>query len=223
MQRRYSRGGANRKIVQVNNKLGIKNIQNQQGTTRVIYDALPISNANSGQTLRFFENVNNRQFPFTNINENKLQVGESLALQRFSVALLTTDVNTGAVLNVLSIDNIAAGTNALYRSDLSFSLAQDTVIKKLPLHSMYAPFNKDSKFYGNIFVNPGAGPPFEAQLGLPQDVFYFDNDIIVPQQIEFVAELRLPQFTLTLNAFANYYLLLTMEGLGSLFSPKTAY
>ena len=217
------RGTANTKIVRINKEFGNKNIAKQQGTTRLIYDALEINNGLSGTVLQFFQNVNTRKFPFTNLNENKLQVGESLALQRFSLLLLSTDPVTDTVFNVLPIDNIAAGTNALYRSDLSISLAENTVVKSIPIHSMYAPFNKDSRFYGNVLVNAGAGPPFEADLGIPHDVFHFDNPIIIPKDIQFVVSLQLPKFVLTLTPGVKFSLLLTLEGLGSLFSPKNAY
>jgi hypothetical protein len=41
------------KIVGVNNKFGNTNIKNQQGTTRVIFDSLPLDGSTE---LRFFEN-----------------------------------------------------------------------------------------------------------------------------------------------------------------------
>lgn len=216
-------GNANRKIVSVNRAMGAKNIGSQQGTTRIIYDALLLGNSTQKQTLRFFENVNTRQFPYTNLNENKLQIGESIALQRFSFQILTIKTSTGQVLNILPIDNIAAGTNPLYRSDMNIQIAQDTVVKKLPLHSMYAPFNKDAKFYGQILVNPGT-PALEANIGLPNDVFYFDNAIVIPPQIEFVCELQIPSYvSAPAQEDTLTYLMLTLEGLGSLYAPKSTY
>jgi hypothetical protein len=212
----------NRKIVRVNDNMGIKGISKQQGTTRYIYDALPISNATSGKTLKFFEGVANRNFPFTNLNQNKLNVGESLALQRFSLCLLGTDATTGNVTSVLPIDNLAAGTNALYRSDMTITIAQTEVITKLPIHTMYAPFNKKSQFYGQVLVNPGE-PTQIANLGIPHDVFHFDNDVIVPQQLEFVCALELPSYNLNLATGQNFFMMLTLEGFGSLFAPKATF
>ena len=52
------------KIVGVNNKFGNTNIKNQQGTTRVLFDTLPLDGSTE---LRFFENAASRQYPFTNI------------------------------------------------------------------------------------------------------------------------------------------------------------
>lgn len=214
--------GANRKIVRVGKQMGMPNVAEQQGTTRIIYDCLPLAGSATSQTLKFFENVNNRKFPFTNLNQNKLNKGETLSLQYFSFQILSCVKNTSQVLNVLPLDNIAGGTNALYRSDLSILIAEDTVVKKLPLQSMYAPFNKDSKFYGQILVNPGV-PALVANLGFPHDCFHFVNPIVIPQDLEFTMPLQLPAFALLPNPDVDFYLMMTMEGLGTLFSPKSTY
>ena len=214
---------ANRKIVTVANSMGIQNANKQQGTTRIIYDALPITSSATTQTLRFFENVNNRKFPFTNLNDNKLNVGETLALQYFSVSIMNVDSGTDKVGGIQCLDNLNGGTNSLYRSDLTVKIAEDTVVKKLPLQSMFAPFNKDSKFYGNLQVNPGNTTGLWADIGRPHDCFHFVNPIILVQQLELVIELQIPAFTGNFQAGQDYYLVLTLEGLGSLFAPKTAY
>jgi hypothetical protein len=215
-------GTANRKIVRVGKQMGMPNIAEQQGTTRIIYDALPLQSSGVSQTLQFFQNVNNRKFPFTNLNQNKLNKGETLSLQYFSFQILSCAAGTDRVLNIFPLDNIAGGTQALYRSDLSILIAEDTVVKKLPLQSMYAPFNKDAKFYGQVLVNPGV-PALEANLGFPHDAFRFVNPIIIPQDLEFVMPLQLPAFTGAFDPAADFYLMMTMEGLGTLFSPKTTY
>lgn len=216
-------GNANSKIVRVNNEMGAKNINKQQGTTRTVYDSLEYKNTGAKQTFRFFENVNTRQFPFTNITENKLQIGESIAIQRFSFQLLIMSVpEPGRVLQITPLDNIAFGSNGLYRSDMSLQIAQDTVIKKQPLHSMYAPFNKDARFYGSVLVN--IGTPTEDNIGLPQDVFHLDNPIILPPQIEFTVILESSFVTLNISpADSKPYLMCTLEGLGSLYAPKSTY
>ena len=69
------------KAVAVNNRFGNTNIKGQQGTTRVIYDSLPLDGATE---LRFFENASSRQYPFTNITSegNRLTVGETFVIQK---------------------------------------------------------------------------------------------------------------------------------------------
>jgi len=216
---RLNKGGyANRKIVQVPANMGIQGVQNMQGTTRSIYDSLPLVTSSSAQTLRFFENVNTRQFPFTNITENKLQVGEQLSFERFSLALMWI-APTGEVAEIEPFAR--TGFSGLYRSDLNFSIAQDQVIKRLPIHTMFAPFNKDSQFYGNHYFQLFGGV---SSVGIPQDIFHMDNPIIIPQQIEFVAEWKIPPITVT-PPQPGYvgYVVMTISGLGSLFAPKSTY
>ena len=69
------------KAVAVNNRFGNTNIRGQQGTTRVIYDSLPLDGATE---LRFFENASSRQYPLTNITSegNRLTVGETFVIQK---------------------------------------------------------------------------------------------------------------------------------------------
>ena len=214
---------AGNKIPQVTSKLGIKGISNMQGTTRIIYDSIKLVNTTTISAIQFFENVNTRKFPFSNIPENKLQVGETIAMQRFSLSIIGVDVTNPAQPKVTGQEPLGANLEfrSLYRSDLSIAIAQDTVVKKLPIHTMYAPFNKDSKFCGaNIFGNnPGITTSFE----VPHDVFHFDNPIVIPPQIEFTATLQVNPITLPVIPNQEWHLCLTIEGLGSLFAPKANY
>jgi len=214
---------AGNKIPQVTSKLGIKGISNMQGTTRIIYDSIKLANTTTISAIQFFENVNTRKFPFSNIPENKLQVGETIAMQRFSLSIIGVDVTNPAQPKVTGQEPLGANLEfrSLYRSDLSIAIAQDTVVKKLPIHTMYAPFNKDSKFCGaNIFGNnPGITTSFE----VPHDVFHFDNPIVIPPQIEFTATLQVNPITLPVIPNQEWHLCLTIEGLGSLFAPKANY
>lgn len=214
---------AGSKIPQVTAKMGIKGIDKMQGTTRIIYDSIKLANTTTISAIQFFENVNTRKFPFSNIPENKLQVGETIAMQRFSLSIITVDVTNPLAPKVDGQEPLGSVLEfrSLYRSDMSIAIAQDTVVKKLPVHTMYAPFNKDSKFVGsNIFgTNPGITTTFE----VPHDVFHFDNPIVIPPQIEFTATLQVNPITLPVTPNKEYHICLTIEGLGSLFAPKANY
>jgi len=214
---------AGNKIPQVTANMGIKNIANMQGTTRIIYDSIKLQATTTISAIQFFENVNTRKFPFANIPENKLQVGETIAMQRFSLSIIEVDITNPAAPKVLFQNPISYGLDfqSLYRSDLSIAIAQDTVVKKLPIHSMYAPFNKDSRFVGSetFGTNPGTTLSFEKS----HDVFHFDNPIVIPPQIEFTATIQVTPITLPVTANREWHLCLTIEGLGSLFAPKSNY
>lgn len=211
-------GNANTKIVRVNDNIGAKNINKMQGTTRVLYDAVKFVTSANNVTLNFFENVNLKKFPFTNISENKLQVGETIAVQRFSFAIMNCVLNTGTVTLIKPIAYEPTFWG-LYASQMSFSIAQDQVLKKIPLHTMYAPFNKNSRFFGNAVNQAVGGPMLSTEE--PQDVFHLDNPIVIPPQIEFTAQLQIPPVTVTDTS--DFYMVMTIEGLGSLFSPKATY
>lgn len=213
---------AGRKITRVTDKMGVKGIGNMQGTTRIIYDAIVLQSSTTQQTIKFFEDVNTRKFPYTNISENKLQVAETIAMQRFSMAILEVDITNPALPLIVSINPLASigQFKPLYRSDLSISIAQDQVVKKLPLQALYSAFNRNSQFNGSqTFGAGGTTTSFEVS----HDVFHFDNPIVIPPQIEFVAQLQIPAFTLPVAPNREWRMMMTLEGLGSLFAPKSTY
>lgn len=182
------------KIVGVNNQLGNTSIAQQQGTSRVIYDSLPLD-ATLFQ-LNFFENVQTRIFPFTNLNQNRLNPGESMTINRMYFYVMVA-----AAPPVVTATNslaAAAATAGLYASNFSVNIAQQEIIKKFPLTSMQSQFNRAAKFVQN-------------------DVIEFENNIVIPPQLEFTVTVNLPGYA----AVANSFLVCVIEGLGSLLAPKT--
>ena len=84
------------KMVAVNNKFGNTNIRNQQGTTRVIYDSLPLD----GRTnFRFFETANVRTAPLTNIGSegNRLEVGSTFTIEKIYLNAVTYDAANNTI------------------------------------------------------------------------------------------------------------------------------
>ena len=70
-------------VIGVNERLGNVAVKDMQGTTRAIFDSLPV---NAQNNYRFFDGVQNRIFPDANLNQNRFEPGESLAIQ--SIAIL---------------------------------------------------------------------------------------------------------------------------------------
>lgn len=211
-------GHPGQKLVAVNNNMGIKNTQDQQATTRIIYDAVKIQTSAQNQTLVLFQNCKSRSFPLTNLTENKLQVGESLAIQRMSYYIIQCTSGTTDAIGVVPLGYFY-GYLRLYAAVCNFNIAQNNVLKNFPLASMFAPFNKDSKFMGLNQSQPAAGDL--STFIYPQDVYKFDSNTVIPEMIEFTMDVTIPPVT----ALAGYdtYLACKLEGLGSLFSPKTNY
>lgn len=182
------------KAVAVNSIMGNPNIQNQQGTSRVLYDTLPLDGR---QEFRFFENVANRQFPFTNLNQNKLQVGETFALQRIYFSIVNELEDSTYSLETIE----ASGLVSLYLSD--FSVFYDTmqVIKPIPFSSIFSDFSHSSQHDNAEF-------------------FVFDNRIILPTDVQFRCEVDTPNYG---GIQEGIYLRCVWEGFGTILSPKNQF
>lgn len=211
-------GGAGSKIVSVNSNMGVKGMQNMQGSTRIIFDAVQLAATTTNNTLVLFENCKNRQFPLTNLTENKLQVGESIAMQRFSFYIIECTSGTTNVLDVMPL-SFFSQFNRIYGAWFDFQIAQDTVIKRYPLAAMYSAFNKDSRWNSMYQLQPAAGDLSSSEIS--HDVSWMDSNIIIPPQLEFRCNITLPP--IALPAGFDFYLAMKIEGLGSLFAPKSTY
>lgn len=186
------------KIVGVNNKFGNTNIKNQQGTTRVIFDSLPLDGTTE---LRFFENAASRQYPFTNVGAegNRLNVGETFVVQKVYFGLMSVDADTG-LFDTFSELN-AAGPQDYSYGEWSFLIANSQVIKQLPfLTSFYVS-------YGVTAVNGN------------DEAFSTFTDIVIPPLLEYVLTYRIPSYT----AVANTRLVCFIEGTAGILAPQTTF
>lgn len=143
-----------RQIVGVNDLLGNMAVKNMQGTTRAIYDSLPATNITN---FTFFENVQARQYPFSNINNNRFEVGESLAVQQIAIGLSAFN----------AVDNIGfyGIPNAV---KVNLYIGNQRVLKDLALE----------------YAAQGVGQS-QGLAGIPRQIIYLETPIIIPPQIEF--------------------------------------
>lgn len=184
-------------IVGVNERLGNTAVPNMQGTTRAIYDSQVLA-ASTSQTLTFFQGVGARAYPFANINLNKFEVGESLAITGITWSQASTEALSNAT--VLR-PNINVGAN--YTGTLNFNLyiGNQRVIKDLDLN--YARF--------------GIGEAYASTTA--KNVFYFETPIVIPPQIEFYATLTIQG---SFAAVANRFFL-CLFGQGTLLNTKSNF
>lgn len=125
------------KMVMDANKFGNRGLKRQQGTTRIIYDSLPMD----GRTeFRFFEGVGVRSYPDTNLTENKLSVGEIMTIERLYL-MVFEDFGSG----VSGIDTIE-GSPGMNGATFEFNQANVDIIKAIPVASFLPDFNKFSRF-----------------------------------------------------------------------------
>jgi len=182
------------KGLHVAQEMGNRNIAKQQGTSRIIYDTLPVNGATE---YRFFEGTAGRTFPFTNLDANsgKLNVGEIMVLETAQLTIITVDAVTGNITALADISTVPA----FLGGEISFMIGESQVLKRLALQNFSGDFNKDGQT-------------------ATANVYRFDNYISIQSLLEFVGRVR-PFNAVTI---ANTYVRLTLEGVGSLFSPKMA-
>ena len=186
------------KLALVNNKLGNPGLKMNQGSTFEIYDYIEVTNPGSAETLTFFGNVNTKTFPFTNIQQNQLQVGEALSVQYIAFTRIVVD-NTNAITTVAplisSIPGISLG---------AFSLLLDNsrIIKNNSLTRSSNNFNPKGSTANNF-------------------LFYPDTDLTIPPQISFTLDLRVPTNTDATRPGEKIYYGVHLFGTGSILNLKT--
>jgi len=190
------------KIISVATKLGATDIRNQQGCTREIWDdvMLPVQLSSSGiNEFVFFENSKN-VFPYSNIQNGQLEIGESLSLKYFTMYLYGIDPEFNSVdLPPTSFDNI---DQMQVFGDINIYVSNERVIKSLALSS----------------INAGA---FNPSLGMfNKAIYYFQNNIILLPKIPFSVKLR-TQIASFSTERQHFYLRCILGGLGSIYSAKT--
>jgi len=184
------------KMVAVNNKFGNVNIKSQQGTTRTLFDSLPISGAG---TYRFFENAQQRAFPFTNLGAegNRLNVGETFTLQKIYFSAITIDPDTGEITN---FTEIAGATSQFTFGELDFIIANNQVVKQLPLL-----FNDAASNFTAVNTIDSA--------------FNFATDIIIPPLLEYICQIRVADPRLVEDTFIRC----TIQGTAGILAPQTTF
>jgi hypothetical protein len=186
-------------IVGVNQRLGNTAVPNMQGTTRCIFDTTNALTATTDQQFTFFQGVSSRLYPLSNINQNKFEVGESLAIQGISFFLRpATLTNTASFTN--EITGNANGSNTMI---LNFYIGNQRVIKDLDLN------------YGSFMV----GETYKGNDGAPT-IVRLETPIVIPPQIEFYATVRIQT---SANALATNRAILALYGQGTLLNTKSSF
>lgn len=157
-------------IVGVNQRLGNTAVPGMQGTTRYIYDSQEQTAVNN-QTLTFFSGVSQRSFPQANLNNNRFEVGESLAIQGITFFWrASTITNLAAVIQPSPETATSRFTNTL---TLDVFIGNQRVIKSLDLN------------YARMGIGEAQDPT------LISNVLRLETPIVIPPQIEFYATVRI--------------------------------
>lgn len=185
------------KMVAVNNKFGNSNISSQQGTTRVLFDSIEFQGQ---QEFRFFENAGSKQYPLTNIGAegNRLNVGETFVIEKIYFGITQLDPDTN---QVVSFEDLDAGSPFTLKGELNFQIANNQVIKQLPL---------------DMFSFAQINPTAVHQTDVAFDTF---TDIVIPPLLEYILSVRLAYST----EATDKYLVCFIEGSAGILAPQTTF
>lgn len=183
------------KLISKGQQQGNPGISQQQFTEREIFDYLPFDGR---EIFTFFQNVKNRTFPFTNLEDNKLQPGEMMILKRVFFTIMTINPVTGGVTNVSSFS--AAGLSGLNQGIWNFFNDNVRVVKEKGTLSHTADFNKQA---------------YNTQL----NTYTLESEITIPTLVSFTATLQVSPYT----PIANTYIGMHSEGIGTILNPKNTY
>lgn len=190
---------AQAKLAAVNNKLGNPGLKKNQGSSVEVWDYIKVTPGAAG-VIRFFENVNAKTFPFTNIQQNQLQVGEALAVEYIAFTRLTKAPLIGDKIS--SWTSLLAAAPTVTLSSMSFLLDNSRIIKNNSL-------TRSSKFLNT------KGQTAENNL------FYPDTDLTIPPQISFTVELNIPANADTVDEREECYYGVHLFGTGAILNLKT--
>jgi hypothetical protein len=192
------------KIVAVNKRFGNTGIKSQQGTSRIIYDSLPVLN-NGQTTFRFYEDSSSRAFPFTNTGSdgNKLGVGDTMVLSSVIFYAVKRTTATGIFDGQQNLLN--TGTTAF--SYFNFEIANNQVVKKVTLSEASRQYNNSTS---------GANTNLE-----------LETEIVIPPLLPYVLELRTPLDLYSLlgapGQGKEWFVFAQIIGVGGIIAPRTTF
>jgi len=183
------------KFLEATRRLGVQ-MDQDQGTTRVIYDTT------GPQVLLtqfdFFDQVTAKNYPATNLDQNRFQVGEGMVIKEIGFVNL---LNTAGSYNFEKQGMFAI---------LNFFIGNNRVIKDLSL----------TAFSTIAALNPLNNVSFSSTI-LKGTYIRLRTNIVIPPQVQFRANLR---FVSPAGVDANpVNIKMSVKGYGKLFNPNQNY
>jgi hypothetical protein len=201
------------KFLQANRVLGAQ-MDQMQGTTRVIYDTRPVSTG-TNVTVNFFDGVAGRSATLidnqvvTNIQDNRFEPGEGMVIKE--LGFYNNDTQSASETTPVAIQTNVATTLAL----LNFYIGNNRVIKDLPLFA-----GCDIMGINNISTSTSSISNLSLNRFLAIRLL---TNIVIPPQIQFYATLLLPFGGGTGPSQGLANLRMYVKGYGKLFNPRNNY
>lgn len=200
------------KFLQANRVLGAQ-MDQQQGTTRIIYDTLPNSGTNVGTSLDYFSQVSGKSSlliagqPATNITDNRFEPGEGMVVKEIAFYNMYVNVAPGTPS---FLDSSIFGLSLL-----NFYIGNNRVLKDLPLL-----VGQTTTAFNNINTVSSATGNSNNRRFL---VVRLSTNIVIPPQVQFYANLRLPYAGADIDSGGCGPLRMYVKGYGKLFNPRNNY
>ena len=187
---------ANQKIMRVGSENN-SNLSGMQPTTQAIYDTFDLSQASTtgNFTIPFFQGVNSKVFPYTNLSQNRLTAGRSFAVQQFYLSVITFNAAGGRVVSVETLD--VAQYPSLQKAEMTLIVSNTQVIERYPVTGSIGPFNRDGFIQSN---SSQIAPVGATTAGVEVSLTKFRSTavkvlpaqpIILPDQ-EFIVNVQIP-------------------------------
>lgn len=194
-------GGPQNKLVSVANRLGNPGLKNNQGSTFEVWDYIEIATTSGPNILEFFVNPQSKNFPFTNMADNKLSVGEGMVIERLALTYLVVKDSDGMIMGV------DAAANALD----SFALAEIEI-----LQDNQRVLKANSTMFSNTFfnVNGNTGTNY---------IMTFDTLITIQPQIPFTVRVKYAAQTVTPGDGNSAYIGCHLQGTGAILNTKANF
>lgn len=187
-----------------------------QPSETIIYDTIDMATLSTtgSSTVNFFANVNTKNFPFANLQQNKLNAGNVLVVQYVNLAVL--QVASGVITDVRTLEEDESATvGPIYKpltlSQLTFVIGSSEVFKDLPLQNLYAGMNPNAKFGAKS--RSGAANNPVVQYG--NSVATLASEPVILPNLEFKAMVQIPAIS-ALPTAGTRFLRLSLGGFGTI-------
>lgn len=200
------------KFLQANRALGAQ-MDSMQGTTRVIFDTLPNSGTNVGTSLDYFSQVSGKASlliggqPATNITDNRFEPGEGMVVKEIGFYNLYVNEAPGTPS---FLDSSIFGLSLL-----NFFIGNNRVLKDLPLL-----VGQTTTAINNINTVTTTSANTNGRRYLSVRLM---TNIVIPPQVQFYANLRLPFGGSNIDSGGVGPLRMYVKGYGKLFNPRNNY
>jgi len=216
-----------RRIAAVGKETFNRQLGKQQGTTRTIYDTIPLTG--SPNVFNFFENLANKGFPWTNLNRNSFTDQEAMNIQRAYLTFIETNNDVDyQIINTTTLQIFGVKERASFAADpaaksqyAKFGLAQASIfVSGQQILKNFSFLSADPRFnYNNSGISNAINDVVDDGFGhvVGKEVYDFASPAVIPPNREFIVSVQVPPYQDPgSGSNLTVYLRLTLEGFGAI-------